>query len=199
MREHYRASEVTVAGLCSGAYHALRAAVDAVPLNRILLVNPETFRWSEGMTPEDFDPAAVLKTGRVYGERMRSWTSWKKLLTGRADVSWIARRLWLRSLLSAAGALRGALRWLNIGSRHDLGTELQHLAARGVQMTMVFSGGEPGIELLSMEAGAAIRRLGDRFHMHIIENADHTFSRSASRAQLQEVLSGELFRHSGAA
>ena len=199
MRERYRASEVAVAGLCSGAYHALRAAVNAVPLNRILLVNPETFRWSEGMTLEDIDPAAVLKTGKVYGERMRSWTSWKKLLTGRADVSWIARRLWLRSLLSAAGALRGALRWFNVGSRNDLGTELQRLAARGVQMTMVFSGGEPGIELLSMEAGAAIRRLGDRFHMHIIENADHTFSRSASRAQLQEVLSGELFRPSGAA
>ena len=199
MRERYSASEVTVAGLCSGAYHALRAAVNAVPLNRILLVNPETFRWSEGMTLEDIDPAAVVMTGKVYGERMRSWTSWKKLFTGRADVAWIARRLWLRMVLSAAGTLRGALRWFNVGSRNDLGTELQRLAARGVQMTMVFSGGEPGIALLSMEAGAAIHRLGDRFHMHIIENADHTFSRSASRAQLQEVLSGELFKHSGVA
>jgi hypothetical protein len=35
--------------------------------------------------------------------------------------------------------------------------------------------------------------------MHIIDNADHTFSRSASRVELQEVLSGELFKRSGVA
>jgi pimeloyl-ACP methyl ester carboxylesterase len=199
IRERYSASEITVAGLCSGAYHALRAAVNAVPLNRILLVNPETFRWSEGMTLEDIDPAAVVRTGRVYGERMRSWTSWKKLLTGKADLPWIAKRMWLRCVLSVAVTLRRALRWLNIGSRNDLGSELQRLAARGIQTTMVFSRGEPGIALLRMQAGSALQRLGDRFHLHIIDNADHTFSRSASRAELQEVLSGELFRQSGVA
>jgi len=199
MRERYRAGEVAVAGLCSGAYHALRAAVNAVPLNRILLVNPETFRWSEGMTLADIDPAAVVETGRVYGQRLRSWSSWKKLLTGKADVSWIARRLGLRVALAGSVRLRAALRWLNLGARDDLGSELQRLAARGVQMTMVFSRGEPGIALLSMQAGAVIQRLGDRFHLHIIDNADHTFSRSASRAQLQEFLSGELFRQSGIA
>ena len=199
MHEHYQAREVTVAGLCSGAYHALRAAVNAVPLDRILLVNPETFRWDEDMTLEDIDPAAVIKTGSVYGEKVRSWDSWKKLLTGQADVWWIAKRFALRLTLSLGVTMRGVLRSLNVPLQGDLGTELQHLAARGIQTTMVFSRGEPGIALLKMQAGSALQRLGDRFRLHIIDNADHTFSRSASRAELQEILSGELFKQSGVA
>jgi alpha-beta hydrolase superfamily lysophospholipase len=199
MRERYRAGDITVAGLCSGAYHALQAAANAVPLNRILLVNPETFWWRQGTTLEDIDPAAVVKTGSVYGERMRSWKHWKKLLTGQADVWWIAKRFLLRFALSLNVTAREILRYLNIRLGNDLGWELQRIAARGIQTTMVFSRGEPGIALLRMQAGSTVGRLGDRFRMHIIDNADHTFSRSASRAVLQEVLSDELFKRSGVA
>jgi alpha/beta superfamily hydrolase len=199
MRDRYEAGDVTVAGLCSGAYHALQAAANAVPMNRILLVNPETFWWRQGTTLEDIDPAAIVKTGSVYGERMRSLKHWKKLLTGKADVWWIAKRFSLRFALSLSVMAREVLRFLNIRLRNDLGWELQRIAARGVQTTMVFSRGEPGIQLLRMQAGSTIGRLGDRFRLHIIDNADHTFSRSASRAVLQEVLSDELFKRSGLA
>jgi pimeloyl-ACP methyl ester carboxylesterase len=199
MRDRYQAGDVTVAGLCSGAYHALQAAANAVPMNRILLVNPETFWWRQGTTLEAIDPAAVVKTGSVYGERMRSLKHWKKLLTGKADVWWIAKRFSLRFALSLSVTAREVLRFLNIRLRNDLGWELQRIAARGVQTTMVFSRGEPGIQLLRMQAGSTIGRLGDRFRLHIIDNADHTFSRSASREVLQEVLSDELFKRSGLA
>ena len=73
VRDHYRAGDVTVAGLCSGAYHALQAAANAVPLNRILLVNPETFSWRQGTALEDIQVTEVLQTGSVYAGRMRSW------------------------------------------------------------------------------------------------------------------------------
>jgi len=199
MRDHYGARDLTVAGLCSGAYHALQAAASAVPLNRILLVNPETFSWRQGTTLQDIDTAAVIKTSGVYGQRLRSWEHWKKLLTGRADVAWIARRVLLRLRLALSVSGRALLRHLNIRLRNDLGWKLQQIAARGVQTTMVFSRGEPGIELLRMQAGSSTRRLGDRFRMHIIDGADHTFSRSASKAVLQQILSDELFRRAGVA
>jgi dienelactone hydrolase len=199
MRERYQVGDVTVAGLCSGGYHALQAAANAVPMNRILLVNPETFSWRQGTTLEDIDQAAVIKTGAVYGERMRSWKHWKKLLTGKADIGWIAKRVALRVMFGLAGTARRLLRLLNIRLSNDLGRELQRIAARGIHTSMVFSRGEPGIQLLTMQAGSAVRRLGDRFHMQIIDNADHTFSRSAARAVLQEVLSNELLKRSEAA
>jgi len=196
VRERYRAGDVTVIGLCSGAYHALQAAANAVPLNRILMVNPETFSWREDAALEDIHPVEVLETGRVYGKRLRSWESWKKLLAGKADVRRISKRLLLRFTLPLAVKSHEILRTLKIRLPNDLGWKLQQIAARGIQTTMVFSRGEPGIELLRIQAGSAVDRLGDRLRVHIIEDADHMFSRSSSRAELQEVLSAELFRRS---
>ncbi len=42
LRARYGAAEIVLAGLCSGAYHALRAAVAGIPVSRLLLVNPLT-------------------------------------------------------------------------------------------------------------------------------------------------------------
>jgi len=36
--------DFAVGGLCSAAYHALRAAVAGLPVNRLLMVNPQNFR-----------------------------------------------------------------------------------------------------------------------------------------------------------
>jgi hypothetical protein len=58
---------------------------------------------------------------------------------------------------------------------------------------MVFARGEPGINLLRIQGGSSVKRLGDRCRIHIIDSADHTFSQRAPRAVLESVLSEELF------
>jgi len=193
VRNRYRVDEVTVAGLCSGAYHALQAAIEAVPLNRVMMVNPETFVRPSGETLEDVLVAEVVKTRSTYSARMRSFKHWKKILTGQADVLRIARVLLLRTRWALTARLRGMLRYLHIRLPNDLGWQLEQIAGRGTQITMVFAHGEPGIELLHTECGAAMRRLGERVRVRIIDDADHTFSRSSSRAKLEKVLSDELF------
>ena len=45
LRERYDLREITLMGLCSGAYHALRAAAAALPVERVLLVNPQNYYW----------------------------------------------------------------------------------------------------------------------------------------------------------
>lgn len=50
LRQRFGVSDITLAGLCSGAYHSLSAAEAALPVNRVLMVNPLNFRWHEGMT-----------------------------------------------------------------------------------------------------------------------------------------------------
>jgi hypothetical protein len=62
-----------------------------------------------------------------------------------------------------------------------------------VRVIFVFARGEPGIDLLRIEAGSMVRRLGERCGVRIIDSADHTFSRSGPRQVLEEVLSEELF------
>jgi hypothetical protein len=57
----------------------------------------------------------------------------------------------------------------------------------------IFAYGEAGIDLLHIEAGSSIKRLKDRCSIHIIDGADHIFSRPGPRAILGNILSNELF------
>ena len=197
MRERYQVGDLTLAGLCSGAYHALRAGLAAVPLNRIFMINPENFSWKEGAPIDAIHVADVVRSAAVYRELCAFRRNWRKLLAGKVDVARLVKICYRRIGLSLESTLRAVARLLGVRFPGDLGWQLEQIAARGVRITIVFSRGEPGIKLLRMQGGSAIRRLGERCRVHIIDGADHTFSRSSSRAVLEEILSDELFARQG--
>ncbi len=193
MRVHYDVRDITVCGFCSGAYHALRAAAAAVPVNRILLVNPQNYFWKEGMSINDMQVAELVSNPRVYREKMLSVAAWKRLLTGRIHIRYVVKIYLRRLLLAVESYARECARRLRIRLPRDLGWELEEIAARAVLIVFVFAGGEPGLELLRIEGGSSIKRLGDRCRVHIIDSADHVFSKSGPRAVLEKILSDELF------
>jgi hypothetical protein len=96
-------------------------------------------------------------------------------------------------VLAIKSRLRDMARAAGIPLRNDLGRDLETIISRGVRVVFVFARGEPGIDLLKIEAGSMVRRLGERCRVRIIDSADHTFSRSGPRQVLEEVLSEELF------
>ncbi|MDP9018946.1 MAG: alpha/beta fold hydrolase, partial [Candidatus Eremiobacteraeota bacterium] len=161
VRNHYGASDITLGGLCSGAYHSLRAAVAALPVNRILLINPENYFWQEGMTLSDLQLADVVRNPSVYLTRVRSTAAWLRLLSGNVNV-WRVMKVYVnRLLLAVESVLRDLARHLRIRLPMDLGSELEELAARGVRVVFIFAQGEPGIDLLKLQAGASVKRLRD--------------------------------------
>jgi hypothetical protein len=95
-------------------------------------------------------------------------------------------------LLKLGTHARNLARPLRIRLPNDLGWELEKIAKRGIAIDIIFASGEPGIELLRMQGGSSVRRLGDRCRVHFIDGADHTFSRRASRMKLDQVLSEVL-------
>lgn len=193
LRTRYGIGDITLAGLCSGAYHALRAAVAGVPAGRILMVNPQNFFWKKGSVLEDLQMAEVIVNPGVYRQRVFSVAAWKKLFSGQVNVWRIVQIYVHRGLLPMQSKLRDVARRLRIRLRYDLGWELEEIVARGVQIVFVFAHGEPGIDLLKIEAGSSVKRIGDRCRVRIIESADHVFSHSGPRAALEEILSEELF------
>jgi pimeloyl-ACP methyl ester carboxylesterase len=194
MRNRYGAVDVTLGGLCSGAYHSLRAAVAALPVNRILVVNPMNFSWTEGITAYELQQAVdVARNLGFYRERLLSATIWRRILSGELTIWRILRILIHRPLLTAQSTLRDLARRLRIRLPRDLGWELEGIGVRGVRVVFVFSRGEPGIDLLKILGGSSVKRLGDQCHVHIIDSADHIFSRSGPRAKLERILSDELF------
>jgi len=193
LRTRYDVGEVTLAGLCSGGYHALRAAVAALPVNRILLVNPQNFFWRQGDSLEDLQLYEVVHNPGLYKERMFSFAAWRRLLSGHVNL-WRIGKIYVQRLrLALESSLRNAARRLRIRLPNDLGWELEAIAARGIQTTMVFARGEPGLELLRIQGGASVGRLGDKCRVHILESGDHTFSHRGPRVALEDLLSSELF------
>lgn len=193
VRRHYGVREVTLAGLCSAAYHVLRAAVSGLPVNCLLMVNPQNFSWREGTANDDVLLVDVVKDLQADRRRTLSLATVKRLLTGKIDVATVSRIYLQRARMAAESTVRGAARALHIRLPRDLGWELQDIVARGVRVVFVFAAGDPGIELLRIQGGSVVKQLGDRCRVHVIDSADHTFTRIAPRARLEQLLSEELF------
>lgn len=193
MRGQYEVNDITLGGLCSGAYHSLRAAVAMLPVNRILLVNPENFFWREGTRLDELQLADVVRNPSVYRERIFSAAAWKKLLSGEVNIWRVAKVYIKRVLMTLESRFRDLSRRLRIRLSQDLGWELENLAARGIHVTFIFARGEPGIDLLKLQAGSSIKRLSEYCRVRIVDDADHTFSRSRDRKNLERILSEELF------
>jgi pimeloyl-ACP methyl ester carboxylesterase len=189
----YGIREISVLGLCAGAYHALRAAVAGLPLVRILMVNPSNYFWDQTMSLEGLQLTEVVGNPGIYRERIFSLRAWRRFLTGQVNIWRIVRIYMNLPLLTLQSKLRDAARAVGIRLRHDLGRELEAVIARGVRVVFIFARGEPGLDLLKIEAGSMIRRLGERCRVRIIDSADHTFSRSGAREVLENVLSDELY------
>jgi len=193
LRARYGVGEIVLAGLCSGAYHALRAAVAGVPASHLLLVNPLAYYWKDGMTADDMHRALeVARSLEYYRRRLFSESGWKKLLRGQISLWRVVRVLVQRPLLPIFAACRDWGRRLNIRLPGDLAAELEGLAARGVQLSFIFSRGEPGLDRLLLQCEATIKRLDSQCRLHVIDTADHIFSRTTARLRLEEVLSTEI-------
>jgi pimeloyl-ACP methyl ester carboxylesterase len=193
MKARYGIRDVALTGLCSGAYHTLRAAVAGAQVTRILMVNPQNFFWKKGMTLNDLQVAEVVRNPGLYRQRVLSIAAWRRLFSGRVNIWRIVKIYMQRPLLTVESRFRDLTRRLGIRLSHDLGWELEELAARGVRIAFVFARGEPGIDLLKIEGGSSVGRLGPRCRVRIVEDADHIFSHSAPRTILEDMLSEELF------
>ncbi len=192
VKDHYRVGDITLAGLCSGAYHALRAAATGIVVTRILMINPQNYFWKEGMSITDLQVAEVLRNPGVYRQQVVSTAAWKRLFSGEVNLRRIARVYVQRTSLAIVSASRDMARRLQIRLPDDLGRELEEIAARGIGIVFVFARGEPGFDLLKLEAGRSLRRLGDRCRILILPSGDHVFSHRDSRSELLRVLSDEL-------
>jgi len=193
IRSRYRIREITLGGVCSGAYHALRTAVAGVTVNRVLMVNPETFFWDESKSIYDLQLAELVQKPSVYRNKMFSPANWIRLMSGQVNLRYILRIYARRLLLALESNFRDSARFFRIRLPRDLGSELEEIGARGIRLVFVFARGEPGIELLKLQGGVSLKRLAERCRIHIIDSADHVFSKSASRMVLEKILSEELF------
>jgi len=195
LRERAAAVEFRAVGLCSGAYHAFKAAVSGAPLDGVVMINPLTFFWQEGMSLDMPMPQErVVSEARRYQKSLFSLESWLKLARGGVNVPNVAHVVMLRTLQEIKYRLRNLARLLRRPLPDDLAHELELVAQRRVGLTFVFAAGDPGIELLKIQGGSVAKTLRKRgrIDIHVIDNADHTFTVRRARDRLVAILAAEL-------
>jgi pimeloyl-ACP methyl ester carboxylesterase len=182
-------SDIAVAGLCSGAYHALKAAQAAQPIDAVVAINPLTFDYKPGM-PLDFAAFRVTADAARYNSSMRSTQSWRKLLRGQVDVRRVVRVLAHRAGSLVGRHAKNIARRLRIPLPHDLGSALIAMTRRGVAVHFLFAAADPGNTMLNEQGGSVVRRLVEdgKLSIRIIDGPDHTFTPRWSHRALFDAL-----------
>jgi len=157
------------------------------------MVNPQNYFWKKGMTLEQVQLVEVVHNPGLYRRRVLSPRAWLRMFSGQVDVSRIAVIYFHRLRFAAETSIRTLGRRLGVRLPNDLGWELEKIVANGIRTTFLFARGEPGIELLKLQAGSKVSQLGDRCRIRIVDSGDHIFSRREHRAIMEDVLSEELF------
>ena len=191
LRQTQGVGPCVVGGICSGAFHAWRAALAGLPIQAVVPVNPLVFHWQDGM-PIDPLAHAFGQLGIASGafQSMRDPRRWLKLLRGQAHPGVILRAVSGRVRGALHSRARHLLRAIGVSLQDDLASELRSVARAGVPLHFVFSDQEPGRTLLSEQGGAIARRLmsSGQLQLHAVAGADHTFIRQPAREALYAVL-----------
>lgn len=130
------AYEITLVGVCSGAYQALHTAIADRRVDDLVIVNQAAFAWDDKYTVEEF-VRYFSRSNLAYLSRLTDTDGLRKLLLGRVDVVRLIGVLAARALDKMRARLSPFIPWLRgpIGRRvHRLFAELR---ARGVRISLV--------------------------------------------------------------
>ena len=180
LRARFGAVDCQLTGICSGAYHAYRAALSGADVQSLVLINQAAYHWHAGMTLSR--SSLVLRLAGVLKERDRlgafpaRGTAMQPALH---HLKW--RALWAGS--AAWGAVRDAARAVGLPLAGDVGAALQAIARRGVAIHVVVADDDVASQLLRRHARrvvVALQHCG-ALQLDVVADADHLFMTRASR------------------
>lgn len=185
------AREISVGGMCSGAYHALYAAIARPTVDRTYMVNCGVFGAKVDFDPENSDLFGDITH---YNQAVKSTHAWRRLLTGKVALGSIVRVLAWHLQKRSLHVFRELARRLHLPMHDDLGNHLLALARRGTHPHFLYSEDDPGRALLSAAAGSVVPRLCRRglCSMQVFEGADHTFTQRWAQQMLSDALKSIL-------
>lgn len=186
-----KGTKLWIYGLCSGAYAAFQLAVEEPRGYGVFIVNPERFQIhavpaqeSTAERPAELSTADQLEQMNRYWQVMRDPASWKKLLSGKADVRHLARVVGARVESKLASTKERVAARLGRAPK-GLAGDFDKLLARGTHVHLVFSEGDPGHAVVVTELGARLDQLLRKgLDVKVFPRADHNFHEMDSRREM---------------
>ncbi len=168
--------EFAIQGLCSGAYHAFRAAQTDKRIGTLLLVNLPVFEWRGGDSVKTV-MWTTAPASRMLA-RLADTALWRRALTGQVDLRpflqaqhrrwWDAARLRLPVLAHKEPFAKRSMR---------------RLAGRRVRSLFLYSVGDPGLDMVETLFGQSGRGLHayEGASVRVIDGIDHILSHGPMR------------------
>ncbi|KAG8154305.1 serine aminopeptidase domain-containing protein [Burkholderia catarinensis] len=167
--------EVVAAGICSGAYAALHAAVKTPSLGGVIAINLARFVWPSGLTLE-----AVQKqrnnSVRGYWLSVRDWQKWRRLVRERRDLRPIVSAVAANAVARISVPVKGIA--ARVGWKPRIDTPrgvMRELEQRNVWTTLVYGALDPGIDDVRRHFGAIEHAFQRSRHvrLHLKSEIDH--------------------------
>lgn len=185
--------EICVAGICSGAFLAFRAALRDARIGRLLLVNPVF--WFPLSTEQLADPRqGTFGATAVYVSKALSRVAWRRVFNGEVSLgvlSSIAREIAARRLNAIFVKYSRYLARLSkyADARSKLERAFLGLGERNCKTLLVFSLGDPALEIFAEHLGTADAVAPiNGLQIEVIRNADHVFATAGAREIFRRLL-----------
>jgi len=175
-----RVDRFMLAGICSGAVTSFKTALVDARVSSLVLMNARGFDESREWN------AYVMSHGwwRDYCQKLLSPSRWWRFLTGKTQYRRLIGVVLFR-LINLVKPVKAVSK-----VQAGLSGEMKTLADRGVRMLLVHSHGDHGVDYLRAMMGRDASRLATEgiVEEHVIDGADHTFTRLDHQLQAVAVV-----------
>ncbi|MET0342508.1 MAG: alpha/beta fold hydrolase [Polyangiales bacterium] len=179
-------------GLCSGAYAAFQTTLADGRVVAQVLLNPRRLSVAKGDTLETVMSEAY-KSSRYYQRALLTPRTYLRLLRGEVNTRGIGRRM--QALFTARMARMRDRVLGRPASDEDVLANVRLLCRRGVESLFIAGAEDDGLDYLEFHLGAGGRGVrSPRFHLELVHNSDHTFSRGDSQEALIRYVTDQLER-----
>lgn len=179
--------DISLFGICSGAFASFHAALAGADVQRLVLVNPLVFHLDE---QHSTDRSAGRAFRAAYSLR-RPWVVRAHLRAALARPAELPRFLQrafqgARHLITASVHRRLERVGIHRERSTELARDLERLDRDGTAVLAVFAAGEAGLAYLRAFGGTTLDHLVEHGATTVveIEGGDHVFSPPAARAEL---------------
>lgn len=177
-------------GICSGAYHALKAAASEAAISGVIAVNIPTFKQPEDKSADEMRQS-TRNSMAGYASSMFELNKWKAILRGDKNL------LRVLGFIASYGATRVRSRMSDLlrldGASHTppaQATTPQAIArvldAKGTKTLLVYGSYDAGLDLLAAHCGKLGVRLSRYPNVRVMTfpDVDHSLFNPASSAQI---------------
>lgn len=168
-------TDITIVGVCSGAYHAINAACRNTKINRVFAVSPIKIVWRLGDSVT-FARDEYLFAFKDYARAVLDPRAWRQAVRDRINLT--------EFVLALANRLKNRVfGWASRRIGESPLTRMKRFAERGGQAWLLMGVNDTSLEEMETyygPKGAEVQRLGG-VTVEVVTDLDHGLTRRASR------------------